>query len=128
MDGVNYSCDGKFEGNILVVGRTSCGKTTFMQNLGRNKLFGDIKEVYWISKIELFADRESNIKECFKDQNVDFKYPNNAGDFNHLLEIYMQKKPNDHENYLGECVILDGLLSWTTSVALLTDQRNSLIF
>ena len=110
MDGVDYSCDGKFEGNILVVGRTSCGKTTFMQNLGRNKLFGDIKEVYWISKIELSADRESNIRDCFKDQNVDFKYPTNAEDFSDLLEIYKQKKPNDNENYLGENVILDSVI------------------
>ena len=35
------------------VGRTGCGKTTFAQNLGKNNLFGDIKEVYWISKIGL---------------------------------------------------------------------------
>ena len=41
MDGVNYSYDGKFEGNILVVGRTRCGKTTFVQNFGKNKLFRD---------------------------------------------------------------------------------------
>ena len=42
---VNYTYDAKFEGNILVVGRTGCGKTTFIQNLGKNKMFGDIKEV-----------------------------------------------------------------------------------
>ena len=77
-----------------------------MQKLGKNKLFGDIKEVYWVSKIELSADRESNIW----DQNVDFTYPNNAEDFNDLLEIYKQKKPNDHENYLGENVISDRVI------------------
>lgn len=36
----NYSYNGKFEGNILVVGRTGCGKTTFIQKLGKNKMFG----------------------------------------------------------------------------------------
>ena len=41
MDGVNYSYDGKFEGNILVIGRTGCGKATFVQNFGKNKLFRD---------------------------------------------------------------------------------------
>ena len=92
MDGVNYSYDGRFEGNILVVGRTGCGKTTFVQNLRENKLFRVVKEVYWTSKIELSADRESNIRDCFKDQNVDFKYPNNLDDFNDLLEIYLSKK------------------------------------
>ena len=60
MDEVNYSYEGKFEGNILIVGRTGCGETTLVQNLGKNKLFGDIKEVYWISKIELPNEREKN--------------------------------------------------------------------
>ena len=75
-----------------MVGRTGCGKTTFVQNLRENKLFRVVKEVYWTSKIELSADRESNIRDCFKDQNVDFKYPNNLDDFNDLLEIYLSKK------------------------------------
>ena len=49
-----YSFDGKFEGNILVVGRTGCGKTTFIQNLGKNRMFGnDIIEDFWVSKIFL---------------------------------------------------------------------------
>ena len=51
MDELEYSYDGKFEGNILVVGRTGCGKTAFVQNLGKNNLLGDIFEVYWISTI-----------------------------------------------------------------------------
>ena len=36
--------DGKVEGGILIVGRTGCGKTTFVQNLGKNKLFGDVRK------------------------------------------------------------------------------------
>ena len=62
---INYMYDGKFEGNILVVGRTGCGKTTFVQNLGKNQMFGDIKEVLWISKISLSTERENNIRDCF---------------------------------------------------------------
>ena len=58
---MNYMYDGKFEGSILNVGRTGCGKTTFVQNLGKNKLFGETKAVYWISKIELSKDRERKI-------------------------------------------------------------------
>ena len=34
---MNYSYNAKFEGNILIVGRTGCGKTTFVQNLDKNK-------------------------------------------------------------------------------------------
>ena len=40
MDEIEYSYDGKFKGNILVVGRTGCGKPTFVQNLGKSNLFG----------------------------------------------------------------------------------------
>ena len=35
-DEINYIYYTKFEGNILVVGRRGCGKTTFIQNLGKN--------------------------------------------------------------------------------------------
>ena len=37
MDEIKYTFDGKFKGNILIVGRTGCGKTTFVQNLGKNE-------------------------------------------------------------------------------------------
>lgn len=45
---VDYNYDGKFEGNILIVGRTRCGKTTFVPNLGKNKLYGDVNKVHWV--------------------------------------------------------------------------------
>ena len=35
MDEIEHTYDGKFEGNILVVRRTACGKTTFVQNVGK---------------------------------------------------------------------------------------------
>ena len=63
MDEIEHSYDCKFEGNILVVGRTAFGKTTFVQNLGKNNLFGDISEVYWISKITLSEERKSAIRD-----------------------------------------------------------------
>lgn len=107
---MNYTYDGKFEGNILVVGRTRCGKATFVQNFGKNKLFGYIKEVYQISKTELSSDRENNIKDCFKDKHVDFKYPNNVVDFNDLLVIYQRKKSDYNESYLGKNMIMDRLI------------------
>ena len=56
MDEMEYMFDGKFKDNILIVGRTGCGKTTFVQNLGKNELFGDVSTVFWISKIPLSQD------------------------------------------------------------------------
>ena len=69
---INYIYNGEFEGNILVVGRMGCGKTTFVQNLAKNKMFGNLKEVIWDSKILLSKEREDQIKECFADEKVDF--------------------------------------------------------
>ena len=60
-DEIIYSFDGKFEGNILVLGRAGCGKTTFVENLGKNRMFREIKDVMWLSKISLSKDRENNI-------------------------------------------------------------------
>ena len=36
----------------MIVGRTECGKTAFIQNLGRNNMFGrDIEIIFWVSKV-----------------------------------------------------------------------------
>ena len=34
--------DGQFYGSVLVVGRTGCDKTTFLEKLGLNNFFGNI--------------------------------------------------------------------------------------
>ena len=68
-----YSFDGKFERNILIVGRTGCGKTTFIQNLAKNKMFGKYK----FSKNFLNKEREDSIRDSFKDQKVYFSYRKN---------------------------------------------------
>ena len=71
---------------------------------------GDIKVVYWISKIELSKDREENIRDCFLYQSVNFDCPNSVEEFDDLLEIYRQKKADYTENDLGENMILDKLI------------------
>ena len=63
----DYIYDGKFSGNMLVVGKTGCGKTTFIQQLGKSNLFGtEIADVFWVSKIILPSEREDAIRESFK--------------------------------------------------------------
>ena len=89
----NYSYDGQFSWNITAVGRTGCGETTFIQNLGRKKMFGrDIATVFWVSKTRLRKEREENIKMSFEDQTVQFFYPNNLDDFNYLIDIFMSER------------------------------------
>ena len=94
MDEMKYLYDGKFEGNILISGRTRCGKTTFVQNLGKSKLFGDTKTVYWISKITLSPEREEKVKECFENKEINFHYPENLNNFNSLIEGLFKKNLN----------------------------------
>ena len=109
MEGYTY--DGMFEGNLLIVGRTGCGKTTFIQKLARNKMFGnDIVNVFWVSKIFLSPEREEAIRDCFVDQNVKFAYPNNIEDFNYLIDNFMSERSSSSENDLGELTRLDKLI------------------
>ena len=73
-------------------------------------MFGDIKEAFWISKIELSRERVTNIKQCFVDQDVQFNYPNNLEDFDYLLEMGKRNKATYIENDLGEERLLDKLI------------------
>ena len=107
-DGYNYN--GKFEGNILIVGQTGFGKTTFIQKLAENKIFGDLKEIYWTTKIPLSTQREKNTS-CFQ-KNVDFKYLQTVDEFNMYLTCFRRKRhvDNDIDIVMGENNIFDKLL------------------
>ena len=106
-----YTYDGQFIGNILLVGRTGCVKTSFIQKLGRNNLFGKkIRDVYWISKIALSSEREDNIKESFIDRKVHFSYPEDLDEFNYLVELLSQNKSEYIENDLGENIEMNKLI------------------
>ena len=123
MDEAEYAYDRKFEGIILIVGRAGYGKTTFVHNLGRNKLFGDIKKVLWVSKIELSIDREENIRDCFKDQIINFEYPITVDKFDDLLEKFTRKKATYTENDLGANTDLDKIIVMD-DVSGLADKSN----
>lgn len=59
---VEYSSDGKFEGKILVVGQTGCGKTTFIKNQAKNNLFGELKEIFVYQKYLFQEKRQKHIQ------------------------------------------------------------------
>ena len=72
-----YTYDGKFQGNILIMGRTECGKTTFMQKVVLNNFFGKIERAEWVSYIPLTSKRE--IQSNFS-CDVKFYYPRSVGE------------------------------------------------
>ena len=47
----NHTYNGKFSGNVLIVGQAECGKTTFMHKLALHNFFGELKKAEWISSI-----------------------------------------------------------------------------
>lgn len=100
-----YFYDAKFEGYILIVGQTGCAKTTFVQKLAKNKMFGDIKEAYWLSKIPLPKDTEDNISGCFNVEVI-FKYLKN---FDTLLDFSQRRKEKSscNDNLMAENILMD---------------------
>ena len=51
--------NGQFLGNILVVSRTNCSKTTFIDKLGLNNFFGFIVRTEWVSGIAIDKKKRS---------------------------------------------------------------------
>ena len=80
---MSYAYNGKFNGNMLVVGRTGCGKTAFVQKLAVNKFFGDLNKAEWVSYIKLDKQRKAELQSCF-DCQLDFYYPRNKEQFENL--------------------------------------------
>ena len=60
--------NGQFMGNILIVGRTNCGKTMFIEKLGLNNFFGNIVKTEWVSRIAIDKKREAEIQSYFKNE------------------------------------------------------------
>ena len=76
--------DGQFSGNILVAGRTGCGKTTFLEKLGLYHFFGDIVKTEWISGIDIDEKREAEIQSSFSNET----------------EVHIVKEPNELDSLI----------------------------
>ena len=109
--------DGQFSDNILVVGKTGCGKTYFLQNLDLRNFFGEIVKTEWISGIEISKLREAEIESCFSNE-VEFYQDLSADDLKRLIETFKLRTEdsveNDDENIngsvYGEKKIMDRLI------------------
>ena len=93
----SYVYYGIFYGNILVVGRTGCGKTRFVQKLTVNSFFWDLVKVEWVSYVKLDKRREAEIQSCFSCE-LEFHYPKNKENFENLLQDFKIKSSKSGES------------------------------
>ena len=90
--------NGKFKGNILIVGRTECGKTYFTQKLAINNFFGKLKKTEWVSYIILTKEMEAEIESCFQCE-VQFHYLQDQAALSDLIEeLKNRSSKNSNEN------------------------------
>ena len=102
----NFQYNATFTNNILVLGQIGCGKTSFVQSLGKNKIFGsDLLGVDWVSKINLTKNREDEIRQCFTYTNVDFPYPNDVKELNLFIETFQKEIYDENKNVDSDCKI-----------------------
>ena len=124
-----YIYDGTFRGNILVLGRTECGKTSFIQKLALYDFFGELKNAKWISGIKLDESREAEIESNFS-CDISFFYPNDVNKLADLLQEFkleVETEKNDqNENVssiFGEKINRDRLIVFD-DVSSLADNSN----
>ena len=106
--------DGQFGGNILVVGRTGCGKTTFLEKLGINKFFGNLVKTEWISRIDIDKKREAKIQSCFSNQ-TEVHIAKERDELDSLIETFKLRThdipdENDVNSLFGENKKMDRLI------------------
>ena len=87
--------NGQFLGNILIVGRTNCGKTTFIEKLGLNNFFGDIVKTEWVSGIVIDKKREAEIQSYFRNE-TEVHIAQDQDQLDSLIDTFKQRS---HENY-----------------------------
>ena len=75
------SSDGKISGNILVLGSSPNGKTTLVQEMASNSVFGKLEGAHWVSAVKA---REAEIDSCFKPK-VEFYNPQDDYDLTQTM-------------------------------------------
>ena len=110
------SYDGTLSGNILVLGSSGSGKTSLVQEIACNSMFGKLEGVYWVSGINLSKKREGEIESCFE-AKVDFYYPTDEyelskafSDFENIYREKDQRKSHFEGSGKGKLVKRDNLI------------------
>ena len=68
------SYDGKIYGNLLFLGSSASEKTTIVQEMVSNSMFGKLKVAQWISAAKLSKQRHAETDSCFE-LKVEFYNP-----------------------------------------------------
>ena len=111
----NNIYDGQFRGNISVVGKTGCKKTSFVQKLGLDNFFGKTVKIKWVSSISLSKAIEREIQACFNVE-VEFHYVQDTENLKELIQTFKPRTEDLLENdginnsMFGENKIMDPLI------------------
>ena len=99
--------------NILVVGKTACRKTNFLQKLRLNKFFGKLVKTEWVTCIETDEQREAEIQSCFSSK-VEFHLTTAPNDLVSLMEKFKLRTRvitnNESNSVFGEKNSVDCLI------------------
>ena len=79
--------DEKISGNLLVLGSMGCGKTSLGHTMGCNGMFGQLKKVPRISKVDLSEVEKVDIDSCIKAE-VKFYNPLTSWQTYFLHQVY----------------------------------------
>ena len=136
--------NGQFSGNILLVGKTGCGKTTFLEKLGLNKFFGELVKTEWISGIDINKKREAEIQSSFSNETEIYtaKEPEELDSIIETFKLWSEAEDNEKDtknvkNLFGENKKMDRLIvmdhvSFVANISkkfgnFLTVSRNNLV-
>ena len=78
-------CSGQFSGNILVVGKTCCGKTTFLEKLEIFIFFGNLVKTEWRIGIDIDKKRETKNQSRFSNE-TEIHTPKEPDELDSLIE------------------------------------------
>ena len=105
--------DGQISRNVLVLDSTGSGKTTLVQEMASNSMFGELGGGHWISQLQLYKLREAEIDSRFTPK-FEFYSPQDEEDlekaFDDVENIYRERvqkitfdnESNDVSNGMGE--------------------------
>ena len=97
---MNSIYNGQFQWHILVVGRTGCDKTTFLEKLGLNNFFGNIIKTEWISGIDIDKQREAKTQSYFSNE-TEVYVAKEQDELDSLIETFKlrsREESNDNDN------------------------------